>query len=252
MADLMFADIILPFALEKNYTYGVSDAIKAAVKPGIRVEVSFRNKLYTGIVARVHNLQPRGYTVKYILSLPDHLEVVNKIQLDFWQWMATYYMATTGDVMNAALPAPFKLSSETIIVLDDEKKIDAVELDDKEYLVAEALSIKHELSLKDIQQILQQKSVQPVIKGLIEKGIAYVKEELKEVYKEKKQKVIQLNSRYQNDENRVKELFEKLEKHPKQLALLMAYFQLTHDVGRITKTKLLKRSDTTSSVLQTM
>lgn len=252
MADLVFADIILPFALEKNYTYGVPETLQAAVKPGIRVEVPFRNKLYTGIVAKVHNLQPKGYTVKNIISLPDHLHVVNKIQLDFWQWMSSYYMATLGDVMNAALPAPFKLSSETIIVLDDEKKIDSVELNDKEYLIAEALTIKHELSLKDIQQILQQKSVQPIIKSLIEKGVALVKEELKEIYKEKKQKFLQLNSKYHNNETEVRLLFEKLEKFPKQLAILMAYFQLSHDVGRITKTKLLKRSEATSAVLQTM
>lgn len=34
-------------------------------------------------------------------------------------------MCSNGDVMNAALPAPYKLSSETIIVLDENAEIDA-------------------------------------------------------------------------------------------------------------------------------
>ncbi|MFZ1611868.1 MAG: primosomal protein N' [Chitinophagales bacterium] len=252
MSDLLFADIILPFALEKNYTYAIPQTMYNAVKPGVRVEVQFRNKLYTGVVGKVHNQQPKGYAVKEILSLPDHLQIVNKTQLDFWQWMANYYMCAMGDVMNAALPAPYKLSSETILVLDNEKEIDSAKLNDKEYLIAEALTIKNELSLKDIQQILQQKSVQPVMKALIEKGIAFIKEELKETYKEKTQKVIRLNSIYVDDEEAAKALFLKLEKAPKQLALLMTYFQLTHDANSITKTRLLKKSEVSSSVLQTM
>lgn len=252
MSDLRFADIILPFSLEKNYTYAIPGEMQAAVKPGTRVEVQFRNKLYTGVVAKVHTLQPKGYAVKPIISLPDHLHVVNKVQLDFWEWMADYYMCTMGDVMNAALPAAYKLSSETILVLDSEKQMDSVELDDKEYLVAEALTIKHEITLKEIQQILQQKSVQPVIKGLIEKGIAYVKEELRETYREKTQKVLQLNSIYVDDEEAAKALFQKLEKFPKQLELLMTYFQMTHDAGIISKTRLLKRAGVSASVLATL
>ncbi|MBK8345941.1 MAG: hypothetical protein IPL12_23245 [Bacteroidetes bacterium] len=107
----LFADVILPFALEKNYTYAVPQEFAVMLTPGMRVEVPFRNKSYTGIVAKIHNLVPAGYAPKFIIALPDHLHIVNKIQLEFWQWMAGYYMCSTGDVMNAALPAPYKLST---------------------------------------------------------------------------------------------------------------------------------------------
>ena len=52
--DSLFADVILPFALEKNYTYAVPDEFAASLQPGIRVEVPFRNKTYTGIIAKLH------------------------------------------------------------------------------------------------------------------------------------------------------------------------------------------------------
>lgn len=250
--SILFADVILPFALEKNYTYSIPEEMMSAIIPGTRVEVSFRNKTYTGIVAKTHENAPQGYTVKPILSLPDHLHVVNKMQLAFWDWMAGYYMCSVGDVMNAALPAPYKLSSETLIVLEENLNIDAAQLDDKEFLIAEALTIQKELSLKEIQDILQQKTIQPVIKSLIQKGIIYVKEELKETYAPKKEKFIYLRKEFRPDE-KLKELFELLDKYPKQVHLLMIWYQLSQrEGGRIKKSTLLKKADATPAVLKTM
>ena len=247
----LFADVILPFALEKNYTYAVPDEFGAALTPGMRVEVPFRNKSYTGIVAKIHTNIPAGYQPKAILALPDHLHIVNKVQLEFWKWMAGYYMCSTGDVMNAALPAPYKLSSETIIVLKADVNIDAALLEDKEFLIAEALTIQKELKLKDIQLILQQKTIQPTIKSLIEKGIVYVKEELTEVYTPKTEKFIVLNKKY-SDEAALQQLFEQLQRHEKQLNILMVYYQHSQNNNKIKKSFLLKKSGASAAVLKTL
>jgi primosomal protein N' (replication factor Y) (superfamily II helicase) len=247
----LFADVILPFALEKNYTYAVPDEFAALLMPGMRVEVPFRNKSYTGIIAKVHHEKPAGYQAKPIIALPDHLHIVNKIQLEFWQWMAGYYMCSTGDVMNAALPAPYKLSSETIIVLHQQANIDAQQLDDKEFIVAEALTIQKELTLKDIQLILQQKTIQHVIKSLIEKGIVYVKEELKEVYTPKKEKFLVLNKQHEG-EDALRILFDKLQTHEKQLNVLMVYYQHAQLQPKIKKSLLIRKSGASAAVIKTM
>jgi primosomal protein N' (replication factor Y) len=247
----VYADVILPFALEKNYTYLIPDEMVFAIRPGTRVEVPFRNKIYTGIIAKTHAIKPEGYETKPILSLPDHLDVVNKTQLELWDWIASYYMCSVGDVMNAALPAPYKLSSETILVFDENAAIDNSQLNDKEYIVTEALTLQREISLSDVQKILQQKSVQPVIKSLIQKGIAYVKEELKDEYKPRKEKFILLTPQY-NDEEKLKELFDKLEKNEKQLNILMTWYQLQNKEGKVKKAVLLRRADATPAILKTM
>lgn len=247
----VFADVILPLALEKNYTYSIPDEMIAAVKPGIRVEVPFRNKQYTGIVARVHNIRPEGYSPKSLLSLPDHLEVVNKWQLELWNWMTSYYMCTQGDVMQAALPAPYKLSSETIVVFNAQHGVDLLTLEEKEYVVAEALSMQQTLTLKEIQQILGQKSVQPVIRALIGSGIAFIREELKEGYVPKMQKYILLEDQYRSEEA-LQKLFETLQKHEKQVNLLMMYYQMSERENKVPKTALLRRSGVSPNVLKTM
>ena len=97
-----------------------------------------------------------------------------------WEWIANYYLCSEGEVMAAALPAHFKLSSETILVFNEETGDDFSHLDNEEFVVAEALHIKKELKLTEVQQLLDSSHVYPVIKRLIEKKVCYVWESLKE------------------------------------------------------------------------
>ena len=75
----------------------------------MRVLVPFgRNKSYVGIVARLHDVEPEGYTVKPLAQLMDSTPILLESQLRLWQWISDYYMAPIGDVMKAALPAGLK------------------------------------------------------------------------------------------------------------------------------------------------
>src|SRR5688572_8783184 len=104
-----FADIILPLNLPKVLTYGILHEMQGLVQAGMRVEVSLgRNKLYSGIVERVHNDKPEAYEVKPIRNIIDEVPIVNETQLKFWQWIGQYYMAAPGEVMQAALPSHLK------------------------------------------------------------------------------------------------------------------------------------------------
>jgi len=114
--------------------------------------------------------------------------------------MSDYYMCTEGEIMQAALPANFKLSSETILTWNDEYGEDFTALDGEEYLVAEALLIKKELRLSEVQQILDSSHVYPIIKRLLDKKVCFTWESLKEKYKEKKENFILLHENYHTEE----------------------------------------------------
>ena len=168
--------VILPLALPKLYTYAVPVHLEAQIQTGARVEVQFgKQKLYTAIVHSITKEAPTDYVPKEILSVVDEQPIVTQTQLNFWQWMASYYMCTLGDVMQAALPAYFKLDSETFFVKNPNNEIDILDLPDDEYMIAEALNHQEEISLKDVFLILQKKSVSKSLKGLLEKRIIYVK-----------------------------------------------------------------------------
>ena len=164
-----YAEVILPLALPKTYTYSVPQSLSGKIKIGCRVEVVLgKNKRYAGVLKSIINDAP-AYETKQILNVLDDEPVVYPQQLQLWSWMSDYYMCSEGEVMAAALPAHFKLSSETIVLFNEEYGEDFSELDNEEYLVAEALLIKIQLTLTEVQQVLDITHVYPVIKKLIEK-----------------------------------------------------------------------------------
>src|SRR4030095_737433 len=106
----LFAEVILPLSLPKNYTYSIPKEFEETVQVGKRVEIQFgQRKIYAGLIKRIHNDAPAEYKTKPILSVLDEKPIVSEAQLAFWTWMADYYLCSEGDVMNAALPAGFKL-----------------------------------------------------------------------------------------------------------------------------------------------
>lgn len=227
----MYAEIIIPLALPKNYTWSVPAHLLESVQPGCRVEVELgKNKRYAGIVKRLHADKPKEIEAKDILNVLDAVPVVHELQLKLWEWIAQYYMCSEGEVMAAALPAHFKLSSETIIVYNDEYGDDFSALDHDEYLVAEALLIKKELKVPEVQQILDSSNVYPVIKRLIEKKVCFVWESLKETYKPKKETYVVLAPEY-SDESKLEELINNWARAPKQLELLLSYLHLVKTGG---------------------
>ena len=142
---MLFADILLPLAIQNNYTFGIPVDLQDQIKVGCRVEVQFgKRKIYSGIVKCIHSNKPDLYAVKPIRSLLDTEPIVTPAQLQLWEWMASYYMCTEGEVMNAALPAHLKLESETYLVLNEDAEADKHTLTDDEFLVMEALEIRHQ------------------------------------------------------------------------------------------------------------
>ncbi len=246
----MYASIILPLALPKTYTYSIPVAWQESVRPGMRVEVVFgKSKRYAGIIKSLGTEKPAAFTPKDILNVLDTEPVVNEKQLALWSWLAEYYMCTEGEVMSAALPSNFKLSSETTLIYNDEYGDDFSMLDDKEYLVAEALLIKKELRLAEVQDILDSAHVYPVVKRLIEHKVCWAWETLKEKYSEKKEIFVTLNPGYQ-DESKLSDLLNNWSKAPKQLELLMAYLHLSKTEGEVKQSELLKKSGASAAQLK--
>ena len=116
----MYAEVIIPLALPKNYTWSVPEQFRSRVKPGVRVEVHLgKNKKYSGLIKSLPESKPQ-YETKDILNILDNEPIVFPEQLKLWEWVASYYMCSEGEVMAAALPAHFKLSSETVLVFNEE------------------------------------------------------------------------------------------------------------------------------------
>lgn len=247
-----FAEVILPLALPKQYTYAIPFEWVDKVKIGQRVIVQFgKKKIYSAIVYKIHTQAPIDYKAKLIDEIADEVPIVTGHQLKLWEWIANYYMCTLGEVMAAALPSALKLDSETIFLYNEGVEIDWEKLDDEAYLVAEALENNKELKLSDVQAILAKKTVQPVINVLMHHRICVVKEELQKKYSPKTMSYVGLNERFKS-ENALRALFEKLEKKQKQSDALLTYLHLSPQRGFLLKSELTKDDKVSPSSVNTL
>jgi primosomal protein N' (replication factor Y) len=245
----MYAEVIIPLAVPRNYTWSVPEQWRASIRAGCRVEVELRNKKYAGVVKRLHEDKPAAFDPKPIGNLLDSEPILHPAQLKLWEWIAGYYLCSEGEVMAAALPAHFKLSSETILVFNEEAGEDFTHLDNNEFIVAEALLIKKELKLSEVQELLDSRVVYPVIKRLIEKKICVVWESLKETYTAKTQNYVVLEPAY-HDEDRLADLLNNWSRGPKQQELLLAYLHLIRTEGEVTRPALLQKSGASDAQLK--
>jgi len=244
-----WAYVVLPLALPAVYTYAVPEALLQKAQIGCRVEVVFgKNKKYAGIIKAISTEKP-NYPTKPILNVLDDAPLLYPQQLRFWEWMSEYYMCTEGEVMAAALPANFKLNSETILIYNESIGEDFSELSDEEFLVAEALLLKKQLQLTEVQQILDATHVYPVIKKLIDKHVCFIWEELSERYKVKKESYVLLAPQYLS-EDALSQLFNDWKGAPKQMDLLLAYLHLQKTAGDVVQAELLKKANASAAQLK--
>ena len=248
---LYYADVILPLALDRPYTYAVEKQDFLFLKPGFRVAVSFgKSKVYTGVVIKLHNLQPQRYTPKFIEFILEDSPSISKRQLELWQWISEYYHCKLGEVMRAAFPATFLLESETVIV-KKEFEDDKSTITDEEYLVYEALESKS-LTINEIIEIIGRKSVLGLIHNMFTKGYIDLHQKIAEKYKPKKIRFARLLNHLSSKES-LKKLFNSLKNSPKQKQLLMGVFDNNPSGSEWKKVPdLLRKTSVKSNVLKAM
>lgn len=228
----LFAQVILPLPVPGSFTYRIPFEMNEWIEKGQRVLVQFgKRKVYSALVTEIHDRIPKEYQPKYVLGILDDKPIVNEVQLNFWEWMAHYYISHLGEVMNAALPAAFKLSSESRLILNPDFEPGSLTLNEKEIAILMAVQSQSAISISQAAEISDLKKVFPLIKTLKEKGVILLEEELEDRYKVKSETWLKLNEQYLLEKGQ-KELFEQLEKRAfKQLEVLMAFLHLAMKDG---------------------
>lgn len=219
----LFAEVLLPLPLPKLYTYRVPYEWNELMLPGLRVAVPFGvKKVYSGIIWSLSEQAPEGYQAHYITEILDDEILVERPQREFWEWMARYYMAHLGDVMQVALPAGFRVQSQTKITLHPAFDPDELALlDPKENQILGLLLQQKSVKVEDIQQLLNQKSVMKIVKTMYLRGVISMEEELRENYKPKRVSMVELNDLWL-DNDAANDALNALEKKaPKQFNAIL-------------------------------
>lgn len=249
---MIFVDVIVPLPLEGTFTYSIPDLLIDKIEVGCRVLIQFgKKKYYTGIIYRIYEQEQPNPDIKEIVSLLDEYPIVLPLQLRFWEWMASYYMCTLGEVYKAALPSALKLESETIVFLNDlfEAQEKFTPNEEKVFYI---LSSDKPLRVSEIEKITGLNNAIPYIKSLSEKGAVLLNENIQKRYSAKTETSIRLARNYSDKE--LSEIADSMKRAKKQQQLLFVFLSLRDesdnpDLFFISKKKLLEEAGTTSAVV---
>ena len=222
----LFAEVILPLPLPKLFTYLVPDELASEIAVGCRVVVPFgRNQLHTGVVFQLHQQPPESYEARPIIELLEAEPSVNRLQLDFYQWLAGYYLCTLGEVLHAALPAGLKISTTSLVQRNPHFEEEKTVLSLEEQLVMEHLSDDQLVESAKLERITGKQRLSAVLKSLAQKQAVLLVDHIREKYTPKLKKHLRLAPALASDPQALEQTMAGLEKKPKQLEVLLHYLQ---------------------------
>lgn len=248
-----FAETLLPLAIPGTYTYRIPDDMQVSI--GMRVLVPFgRKKIFTAIVVMLHDREPKGYDVKEILGPLDEKPILRHPQLDFWQWIADYYLCSVGEVYKAAVPSGLKVESETTISVNpDFEESEPGQLTDREHVILDFTAQRGRVQIAEIAKATGFKTVERNVSHLLDMDALHVSERVIDNYRPKTEACVRLTIA-RDDEEKLHHFFDQLKRAPKQESLLLAYLDMSRwlqggDVREVSKDNLLKRSGVSGAVL---
>lgn len=221
---VLYADILLPLPMADTYTYLVPDDMADLVTVGMRVVVPFgARRYYTGIVRDVHHRAPSaGYALKPIFVAPDETPVVRPAQLRFWDWMASYYLCTPGEVYNAAVPAGLRPDSETVVSLSD-GYAEGAPLSPKAEAALDALAtFPKPPTVAELERRARVRNLLPTLTALVAEGAVHVDAEVKAGITPRRETFVRLAADYPDEES-LRPLFDTLRRAASQERLLLHF-----------------------------
>ncbi|MGZ5273352.1 MAG: primosomal protein N' family DNA-binding protein, partial [Kaistella sp.] len=222
---MTFAQIILPLNLKGTFTYKVPDELKEKMVAGMRVLVSFRGKkIYTGIVAELHQNAPENFAPKEIISILDDFPILPLEQINFWNWISEYYLCNLGEIYRFAFPSSLKLESETYLKLKPNITVDFENLDVNEMYLIQALEVRQLINVTEIEAFIPKKDIVKTVKSLIDLQYIEIDEKIAEKYKAREIAFLRINEE-ELANNSLPQILLSLKRSPKQQEMFLSILE---------------------------
>ncbi|MFN1834747.1 primosomal protein N' [Balneola sp. MJW-20] len=168
-----FADVALPSAVRREFTYALPDTFREKVREGQRVWVPFRNYFAIGIITRIHDEEP-DFETKDIRRLLDQEPVLDQELMKLTNWVSRFYFSSWGETIQAALPAGMNFVSRRYLRLRE--GLDAERLQENEQeLIAEIR--ESDMTQQEAENRWQGTAYNKVLKRLLRAGDIEIWEE---------------------------------------------------------------------------
>lgn len=177
------AEILLPLPLWNTYNYEIPTEMQDQMHLGIRVIVNFgSNKLYTGIVINIGEIDDSTYKLKPIYSIVDSEPIINDQQFEMWKWVSQYYCCSLGETLVSAMPNVLLPSSETLYCINESLN-ETVKLSEKEDAIVNVIIANKKANINKIISETGIKNPVTTLQRLVDKGLVSCGQNLKKEYK---------------------------------------------------------------------
>jgi primosomal protein N' (replication factor Y) len=120
-------EVAVPLHLEQTFTYALPTCQPGAPLTGLRVLVPFGRRTITGyILGTAPNAD--GFEIKEALKVLDTEPLFTSSDLEFYRWIASYYMNPLGAVIRTALPPGLTIMGRRKAVTDEDGSLVSEEL----------------------------------------------------------------------------------------------------------------------------
>ena len=120
-----YAEIALPTALRQTFTYSVPPKLRPGLELGHRVNVRFGPRAMAGYVVGFRREKPKLARIRPVVSIQPSEVLFPPEILALTRWVADYYLASWGQVLETALPRTVRSGTNARAMKD--KDVDPVE-----------------------------------------------------------------------------------------------------------------------------
>ncbi|NUM71491.1 MAG: primosomal protein N' [Ignavibacteriaceae bacterium] len=180
----MYAALVLPVALNREFTYSVPEELQKIAEVGKRAAVPFGKRIVTGFIVSIRD--ESGLTdeskIKPIEDIIDEQPVFDSRKFRFYKWISDYYLSTLYDALRNSDPYGTAVKSETHISPDKDKVLAALKNITRKntlrFKILEWLSENGEATAKKLQKIAGKSNIGNLLRELEKEGVIEIKRDL--------------------------------------------------------------------------
>lgn len=219
----MYVDIVFPLPFKNSFTYKVPEDYCELIQIGIRVTAPFNKRVLTGFVIAINNNPDLATTYKSIIDILDISPIFTEKSLDFYKWIADYYLSSLGEALKNSVPSGLEVETKRKIVADCDACLNQLQnekdLNSNRAKILKYLSESSTVSLNYLKKTTKVANVYSILKTLEKRGLISIVDEVEKAkVKIKTVKFAELNSDTEFVFNKIGEIEKR---SPKQAEILL-------------------------------
>ena len=127
----LYADIVFPTAVRRQFTYSLPEEHKADIDVGKRVWVPLQKHKKIGIVVNIHDQEP-DFNTRPVQQVLDEKPIISDELLKLTEWIHRFYYCGWGEVIQAALPVGLNFYAQKYLKTRERKLPDFLNDDETE------------------------------------------------------------------------------------------------------------------------